>query len=212
MDFGKVIREARKKVGLTQSELAKASNMSLNSISRYESGKRSPDFGALQKIANALHVSVDLFIGSATNLEFEAEYNNLPKVKEIHECTGLSMDACDFIHSAHHNPFVTLALSDILENETLMMLLCQYINTQPQDGAFIVGENGTLVVSKPGKDKDKGLGRIYAPDMILKAMQEKIIAELEKMRLHNVGENPGRKLEKGEPKKAGGSNAKTPGE
>ena len=42
MTFGEKLRESRVKKGMTQSELAKAANLGLNTISNYESGKTYP--------------------------------------------------------------------------------------------------------------------------------------------------------------------------
>lgn len=42
MTFGEKLRESRAKKGMTQSELAKAANLGLNTISNYESGKHIP--------------------------------------------------------------------------------------------------------------------------------------------------------------------------
>ena len=42
MTFGEKLRESRAKKGMTQSELAKAANLGLNTISNYESGKTYP--------------------------------------------------------------------------------------------------------------------------------------------------------------------------
>lgn len=49
----------RLKNGLSQEELAKKLSVSQNTISQYESGKRSPHVKSLARIANTLGVNVD---------------------------------------------------------------------------------------------------------------------------------------------------------
>lgn len=53
------IKNSRLQAGLTQKELAKRLGTSQQNIAQYESGKRVPKIETLQKIANALNVSVN---------------------------------------------------------------------------------------------------------------------------------------------------------
>lgn len=57
--IGKQIKFYRKKMKLTQEELAVKSSLSRNAIYNYENGKRSPDIKTLNKIANALGVTIN---------------------------------------------------------------------------------------------------------------------------------------------------------
>ncbi len=61
-NVGEIIKELRKTKGITQSKLAALLNVSPSMISQYESGIRSPKIETLQKIADALEVSVDFFM------------------------------------------------------------------------------------------------------------------------------------------------------
>lgn len=62
--FGKRIAEVRKSKGLTQSQLAERVNMSVVTIAYIETGKRWVRLATLDKIAQALGVSVaELFRG-----------------------------------------------------------------------------------------------------------------------------------------------------
>lgn len=56
--IGNRIRSARLQKGLTQAELAEKAAIAINSIRLYESGKRVPKIDNLQKIADALNVSI----------------------------------------------------------------------------------------------------------------------------------------------------------
>lgn len=54
--MGEMIRGIRRKRGLSQEELAQAIGSTKSAISRYESGKRQPDYDQLQRIAVTLDV------------------------------------------------------------------------------------------------------------------------------------------------------------
>jgi len=56
----KVIRKRR---GMTQEQLSKASNIHRVSIAKYETGKSEPSLESAQKLASALGVPVDDLIG-----------------------------------------------------------------------------------------------------------------------------------------------------
>ena len=58
MSVGKNIETLRKKAGLSQNALAKASGLSRMSIVRYETGERSPTIANLEKVASALCIPV----------------------------------------------------------------------------------------------------------------------------------------------------------
>lgn len=57
------IKELRKKAGLTQTELAEKTGVSLMSIRRYETGERIANFELLMKICKALKVSLSELVG-----------------------------------------------------------------------------------------------------------------------------------------------------
>lgn len=59
VDIGSRIRAARKAEGISQEELARRADLSLNGIAILERGKRTdPHFSTLARIAGALGVSV----------------------------------------------------------------------------------------------------------------------------------------------------------
>ena len=58
MSIGERIKSIRKAQGWTQKELAKLAGLSASAITYYEKGQRIPSIIALQKIANALRVSI----------------------------------------------------------------------------------------------------------------------------------------------------------
>lgn len=56
--IAKNIKYYRKKMGLTQQELANSTSISLMSIRRYEKGEREPSLSSLNEIAKALQIEV----------------------------------------------------------------------------------------------------------------------------------------------------------
>lgn len=64
MDTGDRIRNARKKAGLTQSELGKKLGVPFQSISQWERGKRHPKFETMVNLAYALDVDIDYLLGT----------------------------------------------------------------------------------------------------------------------------------------------------
>ena len=59
--LGLKIKELRKRIGLTQEELAELIQMEQNSISVMESGRNFPTLGTLEKIAKVLDVNLSDF-------------------------------------------------------------------------------------------------------------------------------------------------------
>lgn len=68
--FGDNLKELRILSNLTQQDLAKRLNLSQETISFYESGKREPDYTTLKKIANFFDVSIDYLFGRTDNKVF----------------------------------------------------------------------------------------------------------------------------------------------
>ena len=60
--IGSKIQKYRKLKDMTQDELSKQSGIYLSTIKKYESGERNPKPDQLQKIAEALGISVTVFL------------------------------------------------------------------------------------------------------------------------------------------------------
>lgn len=56
------MKEIRRKKRISQVRMAYDLNVSQNTISRYETGEREPDFKMLIRIADYLHVSLDYLL------------------------------------------------------------------------------------------------------------------------------------------------------
>ena len=66
MTLGAAMRLVRKEKKLTQRDLAQRTGFSLDSISRWERGERSPTVSDLRTIADALETSVAFLMGEAS--------------------------------------------------------------------------------------------------------------------------------------------------
>ena len=64
--FGKRLREARERRGLSLKELAERAGAHVSNLSCYETGKRIPSLELFITIAGVLGVSADYLLGSAT--------------------------------------------------------------------------------------------------------------------------------------------------
>jgi transcriptional regulator with XRE-family HTH domain len=80
MSFGKKIAEVRKKIGLSQAELAKRVGTQAPVIGRYERDIAKPSIEVSMKIAKALNVSLDYLVG---NTELELDQNTLKRIEDI---------------------------------------------------------------------------------------------------------------------------------
>lgn len=63
VNFGNVLKELRKKAGLTQKELGAKVGVTKSVISYYELSERSPSPEILIKLAAIFHVSTDFLLG-----------------------------------------------------------------------------------------------------------------------------------------------------
>ena len=62
-DFGKRLRDLRKKQNLSQEELAKRLNISRSSIGMFEQGRRKPDYEMQEVFADFFNVNMDYLFG-----------------------------------------------------------------------------------------------------------------------------------------------------
>ncbi len=67
MPVGKNIRTARKNIVMSQGDLAKEVDVALDTISRWETGKRTPRTEDLLKLSKILGVSVSYLMGETGN-------------------------------------------------------------------------------------------------------------------------------------------------
>ena len=82
--FGKRLASLRKKMGISQYELADRLGFSRGQLANYEQGKRQPDFDTLQKIADFFEVSTDYLLGRSENKKSDWD-SKLPELTEKDE-------------------------------------------------------------------------------------------------------------------------------
>ena len=61
--ISQLIKDRRKQLAITQTELAKQSSLPPAAISQFESGTRKPSFDTLSNLADALKVTTDYLLG-----------------------------------------------------------------------------------------------------------------------------------------------------
>jgi transcriptional regulator with XRE-family HTH domain len=64
------IKQRRRELKMTQTELAKEANLTPAAISQFESGTRKPSFNTLSSLSDALKVTTDYLLGKK-DLDFE---------------------------------------------------------------------------------------------------------------------------------------------
>ena len=69
MTLGEKLREARKKRGLSQEQLADKLSVSRSAVAKWETDKGLPDVGNLKYLARLLNVSVDYLLDEGTGTE-----------------------------------------------------------------------------------------------------------------------------------------------
>lgn len=69
--YGNRIAELRKKMDMTQEELADRLGITRASLSHYETNRREPDYDTLQRIADFFHVSLDYLMGRTEDPEIQ---------------------------------------------------------------------------------------------------------------------------------------------
>ena len=62
MAFKDSLRRARKKKGLTQSDMAKLTGLKVSTISMYENGNREPNFETLELLADFFNIDMDTLL------------------------------------------------------------------------------------------------------------------------------------------------------
>lgn len=110
-DLSGRLKEARQKKGLSQSAAADKLNVSRQAISRWETGKGSPDINSLPLISKLYDISIDKLLGHETSMS-ESEFPNIKegmsKSDEASPNTPLSDDnakAPDSVSSPVNNIF-----------------------------------------------------------------------------------------------------------
>ena len=65
--FGEIIRDFRRKAGMTQAQLAKRLGISPSAVGMYEQGRREPDHNMLMKLCEVFNTTSDRLLGMTRN-------------------------------------------------------------------------------------------------------------------------------------------------
>jgi transcriptional regulator with XRE-family HTH domain len=102
MELGANMMLLRKKKGLSQADLGKMIGTSGDIIGRYERGDIKPSIEVVQKVADALEVSIDYLVGKTTTLldketmERIEDISKLPEDKKNYVFNLIDMCLRDF--------------------------------------------------------------------------------------------------------------------
>lgn len=77
------LKELRRREGITQTELARALQVSVGAVGNWESGKRNPDLGMMTRIADCFCVSVDYLTGRTPLQESTAGLFPVPPMQMV---------------------------------------------------------------------------------------------------------------------------------
>ena len=94
--FSKQLRELRKRAGLKQVELAEASGIDPNLVSRYERGESMTTLETAQKLALSLGISIDYLLSEPDKQEFEVKI--LMGVKTLPNVAGIEITDNSFFY------------------------------------------------------------------------------------------------------------------
>ncbi len=92
-NIGKAIAAARKQTGKTQSEMADAIHVATSTISQIERGQRLPSLVMLERIADALRVSLVKLIGLAELIEQSTDPDLLRELAKALELVSAKSEA-----------------------------------------------------------------------------------------------------------------------
>ena len=82
MTLGEKIREARRKCGLSQEQLAEKMSVSRSAVAKWETDKGLPDVGNLKLLGQLLHTSLDRLLDDGEETEesvIREKYNLIAK-------------------------------------------------------------------------------------------------------------------------------------
>lgn len=135
MTVGERIKEARKALRMSQSELSSASGLGRATVARYERGITLPTFSTAQKLAEVLHVKPDaLVLGDGWKTEtpntigkrirFAREKANLTQEELAHEI-GISAQSIARLEDDRISPKcdTLLRISKVLDSPVMYLIL-----------------------------------------------------------------------------------------
>lgn len=110
--FGEKLKDLRKKMQLTQMQLADTLHVAYGTIAMWETNKRQPDFEMVAKIANYFNVSIDYLLGNNQSFEvknietvnIDSKYVKIPVYGTIPAGIPIEMIEDSFIEDFEYIP------------------------------------------------------------------------------------------------------------
>ena len=143
--IGSKIQKYRKLKDMTQDELSKQSGIYLSTIKKYESGERNPKPDQLQKIAEALGISVTVFLDYDINTVMKLNEQSSLKISADKDKDG------NYIPSSIHMTF---------EDSQINEAICSYLNCKQQMDLISYEDNDKAVIEQQKDFYDDKINRL----------------------------------------------------
>lgn len=156
--LGERIAEQRKKLGLSQEELAEKLNISQKSISKYELGDRKPQYKVLVRMAEYFGVTVDYLLRSTDTQDFGiCDCGNT--IKELRTEAGMTQEELGMLLNVQNAAVSKYESGKVpLTGETLLKL--SKIFNVPTDYLLGAEEGNTMIGGKIAElRKEQGLNQ-----------------------------------------------------
>lgn len=149
--IGSKIQKYRKLQNMTQDELSKRSGIYLSTIKKYESGERNPKPDQLQKISEALGVSITVFLDFDINTVSDV----ISLIMKLDEQSSLKISADKDAQGAYVPGTVRLVFDDPQINDAI----CSYLEYKDQLDV-ISGNSDPAVVETSIQSTDETKNRL----------------------------------------------------
>lgn len=114
--LGIKIKELRKINALTQTDLATAIDVSLDTVKNWEQGYNYPTIDKLQDLADFFNCDYDFLFGK--------QAKPIKQISDISHCTGISYNSVQqLIYDHQNNSPIVSVISDLIANKTLLQQL-----------------------------------------------------------------------------------------
>ncbi|MCD4811092.1 helix-turn-helix domain-containing protein [bacterium] len=169
-DIGENIRKYRKRLKLTQDELADKVGITWEMISRYERGESSP-MNQIDKLANALSVSAgDLVDGDSVNVFQVPLFTSVPKDLVFKKENTLTYYNCPtWVTRLDHESFVVDM--GVVKFSSLLSASNGFLFVSPNcelcvDDIVLVSRDGKLRVESYNKRENSVIGKVVMQEVV----------------------------------------------
>lgn len=109
MNFGARLKWARKRKGLSQTQLGDLVNVSHATINRYENGVSEPSIDMIKKLAEVLDVSVEFLIEGVDSIKKHKTIIDNIDISKL----GLTDEDLEILDMIRSNPDLTIMFKDL---------------------------------------------------------------------------------------------------